>query len=164
MMPQIFPIVAPQINWFEYVDATNKSMGRSPTRNIDFSGIRVGGIDSFLMSLMEFEYKDSSIIIDDNVLEHISFSFLCIAKLEVFLEIKKRTKIITLCGNDTTYILTANMQVWKNVVMQYSKSNITQDLRIFFNSIYLVFCQFNLQDVWVNCRKNTLHDNTIEIL
>ena len=121
---KVVPIVAPQIDWFNYITETQQSIGRSPTRSLDRAGIVVGNFQSFLQSLGEFQFSDTNPVPYlrstqvDPVLDMLSFVFLVQADDSIIMEVLKYTRVNILATADRvdTLMMSGTLRQWRDTI------------------------------------------------
>lgn len=166
-VPHIRLIAVPQVDWHNFVGDVNDTIGRSPTRNVDHAGMKAGSLLSYIASLAEFRTEGSeahsAIREASRLLQHLSFTFLCTVDDSLYLQILKSvgTDLFIDYSEKGTFLATANLKVWKQLVIENCKEQTPATVRLFFNGIYIALCKLQLSSVWDAYQKRTLSDGTI---
>jgi hypothetical protein len=160
-------ISVPQFDWHNFVNDTHIITGVSPTRGCDNAGIKAGSLLSLIPTLAAFRHpgSDAHVAIQhaEHILQHITLTFLCEVKPALLIEILKLgTDLLIDCNSDTVFIATANLRVWKNIIVEICQEHTSYELRIFFNLIYFrLATEQHLKDVWSKWSKQGLADGTL---
>lgn len=159
---KIIPIIWPEINWFDFVNESNLVLGRSPTRTLDNNNIPVGDLPSFVMAVGGFIYEnfDPYHYFNDFLLEHLSFSFLCIT--DTILRLTERN-IIFSYANSSVFLMTGNLFAFKCAILEQCQEYTDREIRFFYNYLYLLFCSKGLSKIWNDYKVRKLEDGTLEL-
>jgi hypothetical protein len=163
--PTIVPIVAPKINWHDFVSTIMAMTGRSPTRILDASGIRVGDDLSFLLALNSFQDNQGIL---SHTLSHVSYTFLVEMKLDDYFILLKETSFDCVDtrrskDEDLIVLISGSLFEWKQAIVTFSDPQRSFWLRYTFNAIYLMLCNSGLSDVFHGIRKTELLDQTLSL-
>jgi hypothetical protein len=96
------------IHWESYLKEALTLLDRSPTKNLDKENLHPQGLENFLISLNEFEMKDSSTELKN--LDHIYLTFLCSLPEKALMNLLLfRDMNITISEDATTFIMSGSL-------------------------------------------------------
>lgn len=135
------------IDWKSYLKESNFLLDRSPTRNLDKNNLKAEGLENFLISLNEFENKDSDVELRN--MDHIYFIFLCCLPEKEFVKLLL-FKDINVTTNDEiedprVFIMSGTLIDMLTVAVH--KFSPKKEARVFQNEIYEILenLGFNLK-------------------
>lgn len=160
----IIPICCPRIDWEAFVTYSNEFLGRSPTRQLDYSQIPVGNYSSFLASIGGFLDQNSNphsfVRTNESALEHLYYTFLC--NTSVLPLVRVYTDHTILASTESVFLLSGTLRQYKRSIVECSRESIDPSLRFFFNCLYIYFKKQGLEVVWSAYSKRILFDGTVE--
>lgn len=164
---KVIPVIAPQINWEEFVTEVNKTLGRSPTDSLDVAGIAPGSLKTFIAALGEFEHQGTLPVpylrsrSCDKALEHISFSFLIIdADIGGVLRLGK---LSILAADQRTTLMSGTLRQWRETLIEGSRARNDHHTRLILNDVSRHFFVFGLRDIFADCDVVDLKDGTFAL-
>lgn len=163
------PLLATSVDWLAHIKNVAELVGRSPTRGIDDSGLKLSNHAIFLASLAEFHSgkpeQPLDILRNDNmVLRHLFFGFLISGTKSMICRIMEMTDLDITTTNTLAdgraAVVTGTLQVWKSAIVICLHQQLDFDLRCVFNKCLDVFFAAGLQNVFADYRKTGLPDKT----
>ncbi len=151
-MIELIPISVPQVDW-EYVAAGASEMaGRDLISRLDRK-LPAATLARLIALLRELRPGD-------DVLRHLSFTFLVKAEPETLLLLLERTSfVVTL--SERTAIVTANLKEWRAAIEEHcSNASDRSEIRQFYNMVMVFMVRIGLGSLWSDRIKTMLPDST----
>jgi hypothetical protein len=173
MDPVVTLLHRPDIQWPEFISFCQSMIRRSPTRSLDQSKIRPGLPASLVQALGEFQHEDTPPVPYiqgrdcDPALALLTFSFLIACDKQTMLELLKLGKIDVLAadGNDVEVVAaTANLRVWREVILQGTHPQAPRSLRALINRIQHIFSVHGLAVLWQDHTRQPTSDGTVALV
>lgn len=164
---QVIPVVAPNINWEEFVAVVNVTLGRSPTDSLDAAGIAPGTLKTFIAALGEFEHQGTTPVpylrsrSCDKALEHISFSFIIIDA--DICGILRLNKLSLLSATPGVTLMSGTLRQWRETLIEGSRARNDHHTRLILNEVSRHFLRFGLSDLFAEYEIVDLRDGTFAL-
>jgi hypothetical protein len=169
MNPIVEMVIAPTVDWQQFVTIANEETGRSPTRELDACGIAVGSIATFLSALGEFKRVGSNPVTvhrdADTILAFLTFAFICSTDKETLNQIYRETQGLVILQSDAgkgreNFLVSGTLRAWKAAILECCRPNMPVEVREFFNRIWEIFDKAGFRDVFANYQRKNFKDKT----
>jgi hypothetical protein len=145
-MPEVYPIIVPQIDWRVLIDMITYASGQSPTKILDNNNETPDNYPALLKILPNHNNR------------HLTFSFLVVEIRESWLEkIAHLTRLHVVIGHNYG-VLTGHLEAWKQSVIRVSELEIEPEILRVFNRCQLYLEQVKLDGLWKDYRKKTVDE------
>lgn len=172
VMFEIVPIATTTVDWNRFVTSVNTAIGRSPTRELDATGIPVGSLSSFIPALAEFQEKETSPVDalknNSRLQKHMMFSFFIASDRETLHQLLIAGQDFQVIMGDPGrqrehYVLTGSLDTWRNAIIMGCQDDFPIEGREFFNKMWEFFAKVGFQDIFGKYRRKDLQDKTFKL-
>ena len=168
-MSKVTALTYPIVNWGDYISFIQEATGDSPTRCLDKHNLSLDNPFSFLFSLQSLKrpeadpWKDK---LDLDLLNHCSLTFGIFTDFDtaefilskgIFLKASR----ILIGRSNSILILSGTMLNWKLTLPIYLREDSTKEARGIFASIYTIFKQTDLRNLWSDYCTVKIDDGSI---
>lgn len=142
--------------------------GHSPIRGIDSSGYNLSEFSRYLAALKEFQSQKQenpikTIRHPGRLANHLFFSFLVHVDRDAVLDILQLFDFDIIWSNankGTVLIMSGTLSRWKTAVTDALHGDRSYDIRVVFDTIYLLFRKMGLSEIWADYSRRSLGDKT----
>lgn len=164
MKPVVKIISYSQIEWEEYIDFVQEVLGISPTRCLDRLGIPVKSPQAFVISLHNI-LENNNTLTNLSVLKTVQASFVIHANHNTIFQAQQQCDLTFLSrslNDDTTFsIVSGTLYDWRLAIIYGCRESCTKDVRILFNSCFIILTNSGLKFLWDNFSRIKHTDGTI---
>lgn len=162
-MIDVLPLSITGVNWQLF-----NGLEFNPIKRLDADRISLKTPAAFILAVGFLEYskdvKSAELLRNQpDLLAHVSMGFLLKAPRQIILEFARKANGCVIHGNLETQAITANMKVWKDVVVRCCKTSERFEIRLIANKIYEYADQAGFRDIWHLYTKNSLKDGSFEL-
>lgn len=164
---QIVPIIFPLCNWKDFVQVSNKHLGKSLSRNIDTYKLDPKRYPAFVTSMGEFagtiNTNPTDYIKDAELaLSHLHATFLIIAEVEFFTKFQRYGSFKVFPSfKDDAVLLTASFTDWKIAVINGCRTISDSSVREVCTELLSIFDRAGLSDIWRGYSRTTVYDGIV---
>lgn len=167
MLPEITLVAGTAVDWPRFVSAVNTALGRSPTRELDNCGLKVGSPATYIASLGEFTKPGTNPITvlkdADRLLAHVNLTFLVAVDRDTALSLLKHSLGLSVLSSEPSrgrenLLITASLRDWRTAVLEACTPNSDPDVRTFFNSVWKVLDGLGFRDIFHRYQRKDLKD------
>jgi len=166
----VIPIGTSILNWSVFIRELTSSLGDSPTRSIDSSGMAFSDYAKVIIALTDIIENEDTRPLDDlsranAVLNHLFFSFIIIAPLSVVIEFNTHSQLKILSsktkrkGYRLLYV-SGTLSEWKQSVCSILSYHVSSELKQIAKTCLEFFYKAGLKYVFAETR---LANNTLLI-
>ena len=143
----VTPLVAPMINWRQFLKDIKEATGTTPTRSVDSSGLKLGDYSKFIFALAELDtgQQVNTTNMQDlprRVFAHLHFSFLIVASIRDIYDLALNSKLDlvsarTQIKGTRAVIASGTLENWLNFIEANEKPDMCEVLKNMFTRIGL---------------------------